>query len=80
VLSGVEPVLPPIKTPRVTAQNGGFVFVREIGPFEDFVDFFHAIGNGNLALIMASASLLPLVSPTPGPTCSLAIEVPDDRI
>src|SRR5262249_39436017 len=29
---------------------------------------------------MASASLLPPVSPTPVPTCSLAIEVPDARI
>src|SRR5215467_977194 len=32
------------------------------------------------ALIMVSASLLPPVSPTPVPTCSLAIEVPDARI
>src|SRR5215475_8866367 len=32
------------------------------------------------ALIMASASLLPPVSPTPIPTCSLAIELPDARI
>src|SRR5262249_45023230 len=32
------------------------------------------------ALIMASASLVPPVSPMPVPTCSLAIEVPGDRI
>src|SRR5215470_5565695 len=32
------------------------------------------------ALIMVSASLLPLLSPTPVLTCSLAIEVPDARI
>src|SRR5262249_2140743 len=38
----------PVKTPRVAAQNGGFVVLREIGPFQHFVDFFHAIGNGNL--------------------------------
>src|SRR5215831_13100091 len=29
---------------------------------------------------MASARLLPPGSPTPVPTCSLAIEIPDDRI
>ena len=36
--------------------------------------------TGPLPLIMVSASRLPPVSPTPVPTCSLAIEVPDDSI
>ncbi len=33
VLSGLEPVSPPVKTPRVFAQNGGFVFLLEILSF-----------------------------------------------
>src|SRR6266446_8682191 len=47
-LAGLELGSPPVKTPRVLAQNGGFVFMLEIGPFQDFVDFFHAIGESNL--------------------------------
>src|SRR5262249_61286980 len=41
-------VSPSVKTPRVFAQNGGFVVLCEIGSLQDFVDFFHAICDGNL--------------------------------